>query len=136
MESVVVNQLPELTPTELGELPVNKIRPGNLLVPFGTKWRRLEKITVAVAVINGCVQAGRWQPVSQEDFEAIIVQDLYFRQFPKRCHKGLEALIKKGDLILIEYQGKQYLVPTRSLVRGVFNSSPFMQATRPQVATH
>lgn len=127
MKISVVDRLPTLEADQLGELPVTAVRPGNLLMPFETKWRGDERPTVAAAMVTACIRAGKWKPLTEDEFTAVLSQYAAFLANPKGCQQAFEQLVSDGELNLVEHLGVRYCIPTRALIRGVLKSPPFLQ---------
>lgn len=111
-----VDALPILDQVEMGKFP-DFDSDQHVLLAFGTAWGNMEMESAACAAITACKQAGEWKPLDVKDYFEVLQRYPSFKIMPQTFVNGVWMLVDAGDAEIVEYQERQYFVPTPKLVK-------------------
>jgi hypothetical protein len=82
-----------------------------------TPWGDFYKSTAACALISACCEAGVWKPITAEKYFEVLSCYPNAHLVEQERKKALHELIESGEIEALEVEGKEYFVPTLSMVR-------------------
>jgi hypothetical protein len=91
----------------------------DLLMAHGTKWNSNLKESVVCAIITACKIAGQWQPIDATDYFQVLSRYPLYSMMPQFFVDAMWDLVRSGDVQIVEYNSRQYIVATTDMINEV-----------------
>lgn len=113
LNATTVSALPTLNQADFPLFP--NIPSGGTLVCFGTEWANMEKETAAGCVVNICLYANAWRPVSSGEVITALKKHPLAGPIMSGVANAFWTLVDEGFIEVVSYQEMTYYIPTPRL---------------------